>query len=379
MAPLSSLSEPDRKKQKVDLATSDDLERQQYSTESFGTKCLSKENVAALKECLNLLGMVPEPKSNFKLPATLDNEKLAKVKFQGAKSDTSYLKNVFDNHGFRTSIVTSPRQALSVYKDSCIISTNKNEMDDLVLRGKLFLLSILGCHPFQKEIDLFYSTSVKPLYCLLCFCRRIRLTCYKAFEDSNYSKDLSTLIESFEIKCRDIASTSKQSVNKGLQKLLTVIPTVNEQLGKIKLLILKADSRIRGEQLNKEYERISCMNSSFSNAMMQMFQSSFNFCIKDIAFKRSHLSKYERISIYFFDPDVDYYKPTSFSFLPSLNIALGIDGVDRLLSSTIKTFWNNLLRNGYFATDNVRTQITPELKKFILSGIHNQANTPLQL
>ena len=70
------------------------------------------------------------------------------------KNDITRLRNVFDSHGFRTSVIASPREALSVYKDSCHVWEEEEVEEETaaLLPGKVFLVSLLGLHPNQIAI-----------------------------------------------------------------------------------------------------------------------------------------------------------------------------------------------------------------------------------
>jgi len=74
--------------------------------------------------------------------------------------DLSKVRSVFDFHGFRTSVVKSPRLALSIYKDSCVLDLEQTNGSIDFLGGKAFLVSIFGCHPLQSNIERLYLSTV---------------------------------------------------------------------------------------------------------------------------------------------------------------------------------------------------------------------------
>ena len=111
---------------------------------------------------------------------------------------------------------------------------------------------------------------------------------------------------------------------------------------------------------------------------MQLFLTAHECSIKDIYFKQSHLPKYERITVYLYDPDIDEFKPPPFTFLPSLHLLLE-QGPEALVQDMIQSFWSHLLRHGYFATPAIRNEFTPDLEKYFLSGIAQNPNIPLLL
>jgi hypothetical protein len=90
------------------------------------------------------------------------------------------------------------------------------------------------------------------------------------------------------------------------------------------------------------------------------------------------MPKYERITVYLYDPNIDEFKPPPFTFLPSLHCLLE-QGPEALVQGMVKSFWSHLLRQGYFATPAICSEFTPDLEKYFLSGIAQNPNIPLLL
>jgi hypothetical protein len=74
---------------------------------------------------------------------------------------------------------------------------------------------------------------------------------------------------------------------------------------------VNADPRVHPEQLQHEFDCLKVWNSSMSNALLQLFVHTHEWCdIEDIYFRQSHSAKYERITIYLYTPaDMDDHKP----------------------------------------------------------------------
>ena len=305
------------------------------------------------KACQSLLQTTPASPMPT-LPSSLTGTK--------ARDNLDKVKALFDKHGFRTSVVMSPRPALSIYKDSCVLISS----DDT---AKEFLLTMLGMHPSQDDMERWYAVSTKKIYCLMLFCNLLRKLCPTASQ--NFAVD-ALLIEN-ETLCRSLGShgTSSDEMNR-------VSATVMERVATLIQVVIDADHRIRAEQLQHEFDRLTYRNSTMSNAAIQLFLNSHECNIKDIYFKRSHLPKYERITVYLYDPDVDEFKAPPFTFLPSLHRALE-DGPEALVQDMIESFWSHSLRHGYFAMPKIREEFTPDLKKYFLSGIAQNPNIPLLL
>ena len=283
------------------------------------------------------------------------------------KNDLEKLRKLFDDHGFRTSVVMSPRPALSIYKDSCKVSS----CDTPYLAGKESLLTMLGMHPEQNDIERWYAVSVKQVYCLALFCNLLRIKCPQAMETGS----VDALLTENETICRSLGvSTGKTTV----EEVNHLSSLVSERVAALIKAVVAADSRLRSEQLQHEFDRLTYRNSTMSNAVVQLFLHAHNCSIKDVYFKRSHLEKYERITVYLYDPQIDEIKPPRFTFLPSLHRALE-DGPAALVQDMIQSFWGHLLRHGYFATSATKSEFTPDLEKYFLSGIAQDPTIPLLL
>jgi hypothetical protein len=296
------------------------------------------------------------------LPKTLTKTK--------TRNNIDNLQNLMDLHGFRTSVVQSPRPALSIYKDSCTI-TDSLELEEAVRAGKTFLVSLFGLHPDQLSMEQFYSTSIKNVYCLLLFCHRLRVACPKALEKD----DFALLVSETETRCRAIGTMVN---SKALEEASKLSKTVPKRVARLTQLAIKAEPRNRIEQLEREYGRIRLVNSTLSNALVTLFTQAHDCQLKDIYLKRSHVLKYERITIYTYDPELDFSKPPSFLFLPSLQTAMD-QGPHAIVQEMIHSFWSHLLRNGYFCTSAIKATLEQDLERFFLSGITKDVNIPLQL
>lgn len=318
-------------------------------------KVESDENGVApksFKTCQTLLQTTPSSPTPS-LPLTLTATK--------TKNNVEKVKDLFDKHGFRTSVVTSPRSALSIYKDSCTLPCPSE--------GKEFLLVMLGMHPSQNDMEHWYAKSVKKIYCLMLFCNLLRSLCPAAAQ--NFAVD-ALLIEN-ETLCRSLGASCVTP-----EEMNRASATVSERVATLIQAVVHADGRIRDAQLQHEFARLGYRNSTMSNAAMQLFLTFHGCTIKDVYFKTSHLCKYERFTVYLYDPDIDELKPPPFTFLPSLHCIID-NGLEALVEDMIESFWDHLLRHGYFATPSIRMELTPQLERYFCSGIAQTPNIPLLL
>jgi hypothetical protein len=281
------------------------------------------------------------------------------------------LRELIDRHELRTSVIQSPRQALSIYKDSCVVA---DELCDTpqVREGKRFLVSMLGLHPDQGVIEHHYASSIRQCYCLLIFCHRLRQVCTDAFDNPDVARVV--------LRCEELClSMGIQSGPTAVEEASKLSASVAQRVKNIVVLVSNANHRYRPDQLEHEYQRIVWQNSTFSNALLTRFVEVHGCVIKDVYFKRIESApKYERITIYLYDPELDAVKPPMFTFLPSLRIAID-EGPLALVEAMVSTFWSQLLRQKYFATPAMKECLAGDLERFFLSGLTTDCNLPLRL
>lgn len=267
-------------------------------------------------------------------------------------------RRIFDDHGFRTNVVTSPRPALGIYKDSCNF-----EDEPLLENGRAFLITMLGIHPHQEELERLYRTSIRSLYTFKLFLRRLRHVCPKALEDDQVNK----LVREYAQRIQ--SPTNGNAINSESVEISSKITTLMN-------IIVKADARIRVEQLEKEYERINLWNSTLANGFLQLFVDYHENCIQEIYHKPSAVSQYERITIFLHDPDL--LRPPRFTFLPALHKIL-TNGPEQVVEDMLQSFWSHLLRLGYFCTERIQKELSCNLKTYFMSGLSPDPNMPLKL
>jgi hypothetical protein len=309
--------------------------------------------------------------------------------------DPDKLRRLLDIHGLRTTKISSPREAVSIYKDSCRIGHTDSD-DDISLRdGKEFLLVTFGIHPQQEDIEIFYERFTKNAYCVLLFCQKIRQEyCnLQKLSSSNppvenetttdANEDVQRLFRQIE-QTHHFAKEFKTNDGCGISSRFA-----KEQVETLIELAVNVNGRrcYRKEEWRKEYQRICISNSTVSNAYIFLLQSTHGMCIKDIYFKfNPQEPKYERITIYLYDPAIDDgRRPDFFLFLPGLHTII-TRGPHELVSEIINSFWTYVIRNGYFPTTKLQGVLESKLRCFFLSGITatntatvNSNNLPIPL
>ena len=359
------------------------LKRRKLSSSNNNDQDASGGSIAALlDEWLGVGGTATEPP-----PALTSLLGTA----QKIRQDLYQLQELFHAVGFRTSIVQSPRLAVSLYKDSCVLldvlddgtgtMTDANNSSDSNhnqqrQQQRDYLLTMLGLHPEQGAREAYYKSShVRDQYCWHQFLTRLRWVRRKALQDDRVQAWLS-----------NHTTTNSKSATEVKQFMA---------------LLLQADPKLRQEQLDHELDRIGWYNCTLSNALLQQFLHGHHACIiKDVFFKTSHVAKYERITFYLYDPEIDLVKPTSnFILLPDLARALQQtqhsnannalsksissseqQGTRAIVQDMTTTFWSHLLRHGgYYASATMKEQLSPALERYFLSGLRQDPNIPLKL
>ena len=290
------------------------------------------------------------------------------------RQDLHQLQKLFDRAGFRTSIVQSPRLAMSLYKESCVLmptqpeqSTSRHEHQQIIQRD--YLLVMLGIHPDQEQREECYRQQFREQYCIQRFLVRLQSACPKAMNDPDVKSWVEDKKRNGQLSDKSITTLMKQ--------------------------MQQADHRLRQEQLDHELERIRWSHCTLANALLQQFLATYHGCIiKDVFFKTSHVAKYERLTFYLYDPNIDIVQPANFVFLPDLTRALQTqqetsqqstqsikkDGTHVIVQDMLNTFWLHMLcHGGYHASSAMKRQISPALERFFLSGLQQDFNIPLKL
>lgn len=278
------------------------------------------------------------------------------------------LRQMFHTAGFRTTIVHSPREALSIYRDSALLleeTTNSRN-------SKEYLVVMLGLHPCQMEMEGAYREQFQEPYCLYRFCQRLRSTCVQSVQsNATFANSLETTerscLEYLQAQCKNETRTTTPSSSSG-----SFLP---QDLMEI---TLHANHGLRREQLQHEYDRIVQHHSSLSNALLLRWVQCHNLVIRNVYFKRSPQPQYERMSIFLYDPQLDETKPPTFTFVPRLHQAIS-QGPQALAYSMVQCFWQKLLQRGYYASETLRNQLEPDLKRYFCSGLASNTNIPLLL
>ena len=314
-----------------------------------------------------------------KMPPTLSlggDTKATKTKIG---QDLDKLRGVLDAHGLRTTKTLSPREAVSIYKDSCQIGSTDGD-------GREFLAVTFGVHPRQETIEKEYGANVKNAYCILLFCQKLRQEyCGPSSSSSAGNETSLDANEDLQILVRRIEQTLKLAKEFQLSHGSGISPRVTkEQVNALIDLAANVKGRrcYRKEEWRKEYQRICASNSTISNAYLFLLQSIHGMRIKDIFLKfNKQQPKYERITIYLYDPAIDQgRRPDFLLFLPGLHTIV-TRGPHELVSEMIESFWTHVIRNGYFSTTKLQGALEPKLRDFFGSGLMtgNSNNLPLPL
>lgn len=299
---------------------------------------------------------IVEDNAFSKIPISLCTAKIGQ--------DLDKLRKLLDSHGLRTSKISSPREAVSIYTQSCRLASAKSDDESSLRDGKEFLLISFGLHPDQEAIEREYERFTKNSYFILLFCQKLRQE-YSFGKDGIVSEDLQRLFSRIDETCLSLTEIRKNGC--GLTSQFT-----EDRVNSLIDLATKVKGKrcYRKEEWRKEYQRICVSNSTISNAYVVLLQAFHGMCIKDVYLKLNKQEpKYERITMYLYDPAIDYgRRPNYFSFLPGLSTIV-TKGPEALVSEMIDAFWIFVIRKGYFPPSKLRNVLDSKLYSFFLAGI----------
>jgi hypothetical protein len=301
----------------------------------------------------------------------------------------SSFRSQWTQHGFRTTLVSSPRWAVSVYLDSC--RSPRNSTNSAQEAGRQFLLTCIGMHTHQLQLENIYKSVFKKCWCFSLFLERLAYVRGEHMREesicdaiNDWRDELTKLIggeNDDSIISRNEDAIKKDDTELLLQKLSNKVPSI---LSNLIVKLTDIDHSLRTEQLLHEYNRIEWENSSLANACLQRWLSSSNSCryaLDQVCFKFSppgrYLPKYERITIYFKDENEHGEERSSnkLTVIPSLTEILNRDisktshPIDTVVRDMLQTTWDTLLHNGYYIDQNQKDQLAPSISKFYTSGL----------
>lgn len=284
------------------------------------------------------------------------------------------IKRLFEDHGFRAKLVTSPRAAVSIYMDSCKLPVDLNHSGEFHRsslyekeNGKAFILAMLGVHPQQKDLEHVYKTCIQSMYVFKLFLFSLRRASPKALKDIHKIDEVNKLIEAYSQRLQGLTKNNPQAVD-FTAEATTLISVV-----------CKVDTRFRIDQLRSEYRRLEVLNSTFSNALLQPFLEFHECHIRDVVYQSSPGSQaFDRITIFFHDSLESTQRPSTFIFLPALNELL-TEGLDSVVESAMQSFWHYVRKFGYICMPAIQEKMSPHLRAYFKTGLAPNPYAPLSV
>ena len=310
-------------------------------------------------------------------------ESLAQYKTKQSLDET---RRLFNLHGFRCSLVTSPRPGLSIYMDSCALPvTEKKDRDSdqdfqkspsfMILpvahvlgSGKEFLFAMLGVHPQQENLERLFKRYIQSLHTFRLFFTSVQLSSDILITPNDHERtaELDCLLKSY-----------MQSVEVLLCETPDAVDFTAEANAFISLLS-KDDTRFRPDQLQKEYLRIQHLNSTFSSMLIQLYINFHDCVIHDVVHTPSlGCPRFERITIVLHDP-LDLSQQSPFVFLPAFHILL-TNGFDTFVDNAVESFWSHVLKLGYTVMPAMQQTMSLSLAKYFASGLSYDPFLPISL
>ncbi|KAG7344190.1 hypothetical protein IV203_022198 [Nitzschia inconspicua] len=264
------------------------------------------------------------------------------------------LQHILQNHGFRTAKVSTPRPAVSVY-------TDRNNKSTILLApnaddARRFLLIALGLDPYQSDLEVTYERSFRERWCILQFCEKLRRT-YFSGEDRTEDENDRILLEE-----------ELHRVNESCRRNTNETPQVTATTTLIKLATNVKNRRglfHRAEEWERDYQCIQAMNSTLANVYLTLIQDQHQLKIHDMLFKPGE-AKFERTTIIL--DDAESRKNPPFTLLLCAN-RLVTQGVTAVASMMVDSFFDQLLRLGYYAPSRIKEVIGEQLIFFFAHGL----------
>jgi hypothetical protein len=301
--------------------------------------------------------------------------------------DVHAFREVWMAHGFRTSLVTAPTKAVSVFLDSCKMSSDCPERE----AGRAFLLSCIGMHPQQKKLEEEYSL-LKSVYCLNLFLTRLRCVRRADMEDDR----VRNILMSWETDMQHIVNELKSGITDA-SRFRNIVSSSSHTLSQLLSKLTEIDRSLRTDQLLREYNRICYENCTLPNACMHRWLFGQVSSVKKQTFRLdkvyfqcspvgSYMPERERVTIHMSDDNDKQSANDTLIFLPSLNQILkrgdtSCHPLDAVVEGMIQTTWDDLLKNGYYIDQARKEQLSDPLEKFYLSGLlaGRDSNMPILL
>lgn len=344
-----------------------------------------------LQQCLQLLFS--------SLPTTLNTQKSKSI---SADERISTFRELWKDHGFRTTMVTSPRPAVSIYLDSCYdassSSSTTTEIASNYELGREYLQLCIGMHLNQVSLESTYSSIIKNVYCLTLFLKRMR----SVREGDMNNTSILEIISKWEKRLEDVLSSTKCTTSTTDTIVLQELSESSSRiLSQLLSKLAEIDHSLRNDQLLHEYNRITYENCTLANACLHRWiygDDKQQYDLDEVYYKASppgrYLPKYERITINMKEVNAVEPSKSKLIFLPSLTKILTSRAIEAasgnctvrhplhsVVDDMISSTWDNLLRCGYYVDETRKRYLEPELKKFYLSGLlgGKESNMPILL
>jgi len=348
----------------------------------------TNDDTDTLQQCLQLL-FTP-------IPTTLNTQKSKSI---SADERISTFRELWKDHGFRTTMVTSPRPAVSIYLDSCYGASSSAATTEIASNyelGREYLQLCIGMHPNQVSLESTYSSIIKNIYCLTLFLKRMR----SVREGDMMNASVLEIISQWENRLEDMLSSTKCTTD------IIILQELSESSSRILSQLLAKladiDHSLRNDQLLHEYNRITYENCTLANSCLHRWiynnEQQQVYDLDEVYYKASppgrYLPKYERITINMKEANAVEPSKSKLILLQSLTQILTSRAIeaasgnctvrhplDSVVDDMVLSTWDSLLRCGYYVDETRKRYLEPELKKFYMSGLlgGKESNMPILL
>lgn len=249
----------------------------------------------------------------------------------------------FQAAGLRTSLISSPQPAVSVFLDA------RQPPPSPASEG---VWAMLGLHPQQLELErAFIHLGFRDRVRRQAFARRMLEHLPPSTLDAQGVRPMLTQLQQ--------DATQSQAA----------VLTFEAALAGVVSALCAADRAQQPEALEREAHRIAWRFSSLSNAILQQFIAKTGLTLADAVYRPSPVAHNSRLTLLPYVRTEGDTHPGPFIFLPSLATLLS-QGVDRLVGEMVEAFWGHIWRCGYYpGAASFKGPITSQLVSYFRSGL----------
>lgn len=228
-------------------------------------------------------------------------------------------------------------------------------------KGNEIMLLMLGIHPNQATVNDIYLASYRQCFAVSYTLLMLREHCrqYPGY-DSLYGQIEELLSQCLDINCRILSGEACTPIaHNGIQSSIIEMISHSEIFNWI----------------HESYQYImDVIGANIGNACLYLIFGEFVTHIESITYQRSSDPKYNRVTVGFKDFknaslwNMQQFSSPHFSLFRYAPMFHFLVYIDDFVESMIGTFWNVIKDSAYHYTLELRSHLTPLLRKFFIQG-----------